>query len=102
VCPSAQSGWIGRARRILAVRRCLLNGISCRDLLTGLSSATHAEMSGRRQPIWQDGESPATRTTDPAAHPDTIVLVIVSLAEPPSMADDRLVLANRTVPRQEC
>jgi hypothetical protein len=39
--------------------------------------------------------------TDSASHPDTFVPFIVGLAEPPSMADDRLVPANRTSPRQK-
>ena len=39
--------------------------------------------------------------TDSASHPDAFVPVIVGLAEPPSMADDRVVPANRTSPRQE-
>ena len=39
--------------------------------------------------------------TDSAAHPDAFVPVIVGLAESPSVADDRVVPANRTSPRQE-
>jgi hypothetical protein len=39
--------------------------------------------------------------TDSTSHPDVIVMFVVSLAEPPSMADDRLVAANGTSPRQE-
>jgi hypothetical protein len=39
--------------------------------------------------------------TDSASHPNVFVPVIVGLAEPPSMANDRLVVANRTSPRQE-
>ena len=39
--------------------------------------------------------------TDSASHPDAFVPVIVGMAEPPSMADDRVVLANRTSPRQD-
>jgi hypothetical protein len=39
--------------------------------------------------------------TDPAPHPNVFVLVIVGWAEPPSMADDRVAAANRTLPRQE-
>jgi hypothetical protein len=38
---------------------------------------------------------------DSASYPNVFVLVIVGLAEPPSMADDRLVAANRTSPRQK-
>ena len=41
------------------------------------------------------------RPTNPASHPNAFVAVIVGLAEPPSMADDRVVLTNRTPPRQE-
>jgi hypothetical protein len=39
--------------------------------------------------------------TDSASHPNVFVLVIVGLAEPPSMADDGIVAAERTPPRQE-
>jgi hypothetical protein len=39
--------------------------------------------------------------TDPASHPDAFVVVIVGLAGTLSMADDRVVAANRTLPRQE-
>src|SRR5581483_3603058 len=43
VCPPAQSGRIRRARRIFAVRRCLLHGIAGGDAPTCLLSTTHAE-----------------------------------------------------------
>ena len=39
--------------------------------------------------------------TDPTTYPNVIVMFAVGLAEPPSMADYRLVAANRTAPRQE-
>ena len=39
--------------------------------------------------------------TDSPSNPNAFVLVIMGLAEPPSMADDRVVVANRTSPRQE-
>jgi hypothetical protein len=39
--------------------------------------------------------------TDSAPHPNAFVPVVVGLTEPPSMADDRVLLANRTPPRQE-
>ena len=70
-------------------------------LLTGLLSATQGEMRRRRQPIGQDRKGLAARMTDSASHPDAFVPVVVGLAEPPSMADDRVVPANRTSPRQE-
>jgi len=83
------------------MRRCLLNGITCGDALTGLLSAMQTERRRRSEPIGQDGEGLVARMTDSAAHPNVFVLVIVGLAEPPSMADDRVVAANRTAPRQE-
>jgi hypothetical protein len=39
--------------------------------------------------------------TDSASHPNAFVVFIVGLAEPSSMPDDRVVLANGTSPRQE-
>jgi hypothetical protein len=39
--------------------------------------------------------------TDSASHPDTFVLVVVGWSGTPSMTDDRVVLADRTSPRQE-
>ena len=58
-------------------------------------------MSRRRQPVRQDGEGLPARPADPAPHPDAVVLVVVGLAEPPAMASDRIVLAERAQPRQE-
>jgi hypothetical protein len=101
LCPSAQSGWIGRARRVFAVRRCLLNRSTCGNVLTGLLSATQAERRRRSEPIGQDGEGLPTRMTDSASHPDAFVPVVVGMAEPLSVADDCVFPANRTSPRQE-
>ena len=39
--------------------------------------------------------------TDSTPHPNAFVPVIVGWAEPPSMANNCLVLANWTLPRQE-
>jgi hypothetical protein len=39
--------------------------------------------------------------TDPTTHPDAFVGGIVGLAGPPSMADDRVIAANRASPREE-
>jgi hypothetical protein len=39
--------------------------------------------------------------TDSTSHPDAFVTVIVGAAEPPSVADDRVVTANRALPWQE-
>jgi hypothetical protein len=101
VCPPVQSGWIGRARRIFAVRRCLLNGSAGGDVLTGLLPATQAERRRRHEPIGQDREGLPARITNPASHPNAFVPVIVGLAKSPSVADDRGAPANRTLPRQE-
>jgi len=39
--------------------------------------------------------------TNSAPHPNAFVPVVVGLAEPSSVADDRVVEAYRTLPRQE-
>ena len=83
------------------MRRRLLNGVPFGEALTGLLAATQAEMPRRHQPIGQDREGLATRVADSASHPNAFVPVVVSLTGTPSMANDRVVLADRTSPRQE-
>jgi len=99
--PSAQGRWIGRTGWILAVRWRLLHGVTGTDLLTGLLSAAQSVVPGRHQPIGQNRERLATRRTDSASHPDPGAPVIVALTPPPSVADDRVVSATRTAPRQQ-
>ena len=41
------------------------------------------------------------RTQIQPPHPDAFVSVVVGLAEPPAVANDRIVLADRTSPRQQ-
>ncbi len=101
MCPSWQSGWIGGARRIFAVRRRLLNAITGGDMLTGRLSATQAKMPRRRLPIGQDREGLAARMTDSASHPDPVVALVVCLLAPLAMADDGIVAAQRTPPREQ-
>jgi hypothetical protein len=79
----------------------LLGRIAGGDPLASLLPAGKAVMPKRRQPIRQDREGFITRLTDSAPHPDVFVPVIVALTESPSVADDRVVAANRTSPRQE-
>jgi hypothetical protein len=99
--PSADGRGIRQMGRIFALRCGLLGGVAGGDPLAGLLSATQAERRCRRQPIGQNRESLPARLTDSAAHPNAVLLVIVSWTEPSSMADDRVVPANRTSPRQE-
>jgi hypothetical protein len=99
--PSAQRGWIGRARQIFAVRPGLLHGITCGDVLAGLLSATQAIRRLRHDPIGQDREGSVARMTNSASHPNAFLPVVVGLAEPPAMTDDRVVPANGTLPREE-
>ena len=79
----------------------LLYRIARDDAFAGLLAATQTEMPGRREPIGQNREGLPAWRTDPAPRPNAFVLVVVGQAEPPSMADDREALANRTLPRQE-
>jgi len=79
----------------------LINGIAGGNVLTGLLAAAQTEMRRGRQPIRQNGKGLAARMTDSASHPDPVVALIVCLLAPLAMADDRVVPANRTSPRQE-
>ena len=98
--PSAYRRWIGQAGWIFALRCCLLGRVTGVDPLTGLLSASQAVVSRRRQPIGQDGVGLRARATDSAPHPDACALFIVCLTESPAVADDRVVSANGTPPRQ--
>ena len=82
------------------MRRCLLNGSAGGDALTGLLPAPQGERRRRQQPIGQDREGLVARPTESASHPDAFVPVVVGLTEPSSMADDRVVVANRASPRE--
>ena len=83
------------------MRRGLLGRITGGDVLTGLLPAVKAVVAGWRQPIGQDGKGLPAWPTDSAPHPDAFVLVIVSMAAPSSVANDRVIPANGTSPRQE-
>jgi len=61
----------------------------------------HAEMPGRYQPVGQDGEGLLALPTDSASRPENVTLIIVALTEPSSVANDRVVVADGTSPRQE-
>jgi hypothetical protein len=78
----------------------LLGRIAGGDPLARLLPAVKAVVPAWRQPIRQNRESLAARLTDSAPHPDAFVLVIVALASAPSMANDRIDVADWTVPRQ--
>ena len=101
MCPAAQGGGIGQAERVLAVRRRLLHGSARGDVRAGLLAATQGERRRRREPVGQDREGRPAGMTDSAAHPNGFVAVIVGRAEPPSMTDDRLLLTDWTLPREE-
>ena len=101
MCPSAQSGRIGRARRIFAVRCCLLHGIAGGDALTGLLPAAQAERGRRPQPIGQDCEGPLAGTADSTSHPDRFASIVMALAESASVTDYRGLPADGTLPRQK-
>ena len=77
----------------------MLGRIAGGDPLARLLSAVKAVLPGWSQPIGQNRESLPARLTDSASHPDAFVLGIVALASAPSMADDRVVLADWTSPR---
>jgi hypothetical protein len=83
------------------VRSSLLNRVTGGDILTGLLPASQTERRRRRQPVGQNREGLPAGMTDPATHPNAFTAGVVGLAEPPSMADDRAIAANRTTPWQK-
>jgi hypothetical protein len=82
------------------MRRRLFNGIACGDALTSLLSTAQGERRRRSEPIGQDREGLAAGMADSAPHPNAIMAFVVGLAKPLSMADDRVLAANRTSSRQ--
>jgi len=79
----------------------LLKRIAGTDPLTGQLSTPQAVLPGRRLIIRQDREGLAARLTDSAPHPQAGAPVIVALTKSPTVADDRVVLANGASPRQK-
>jgi hypothetical protein len=82
------------------VRCCLLGRITGGDALAGLLSTLQAVVPGRCQPIGQNREGFLARLTDSPPHPDAFALVIVTLAQSASVANDRVVPADWAAPRQ--
>jgi hypothetical protein len=83
------------------MRCCTLGRLTGSDPLAGLLSTPQAVVSERHQPIRQYREGLLAWFTDSAPYPDGSVLVVMALTKSPSMADDRVVMANRTAPRQK-
>jgi hypothetical protein len=69
--------------------------------IAGLPPTVQAVVPRRRQVVGQSREGLLARPTDSAPHPDGSPLIIVALTESPSVADDRVVAADRAAPRQE-
>ena len=83
------------------MRRGLLHGFPCGDPLTRFLSTAQGIVGRRCEPLRQDREGFLARPTDPAPNPEAFVLVVMTLAEPAPVADDRVVLTDWTSPRQE-
>ena len=79
----------------------LLGTFTCGDMLTRLLPASEAVVARRRQPIGQDREGLPARPTDSTPHPNERMLVVVTLAQSPSVADDAVLMANGTSPWQQ-
>ena len=99
--PSAQGRGIRQAGRIFAVRCGLLDRFPGGDPLTGTAFDSAGVVCRRCEPLGQDREGLLAWPTDSAPHPDRFALIVVALAEPPSVTDDRVLPADGTLPRQE-
>ena len=54
-----------------------------------------------RQPVRQDSKRLPAQSTNPATHPDAFMLVVVRLPEPPPVANDGAIAAQRAQPWQQ-
>ena len=82
--------------------RCgLLNGFSGGDPLTRLLSTAQSVLPRRCEPLGQDRKGLPARLTDSTSHPDRFTLIVMALAESPSVTDDGVLPADGTLPRQE-
>ena len=70
-------------------------------MLTGLLPAVQSEGCRWRQPIGQNREGLLARPTHSEPRPEGSALIVVALAKSLSVADDRVVAADRTTPRQK-
>jgi hypothetical protein len=95
-----QRGWIGQARRIFAVWRCLFRRVAGGYPFTGLLPTTQAIVPKRNQPVGQDREGLVALPTEPTPNPHACVHVVVRLAESLAMTDDRGGRTNWTPSRQ--
>jgi hypothetical protein len=68
--------------------------------LAGLLPAMQSEVPKWDQALGQNREGLATRTAYPSSHPYSFPLLVVSLAEAPFVANDRIAAANGASPRQ--
>jgi hypothetical protein len=98
--PATNCGWIGQARRILAVRCGLFQRFAGTDALARLLPTTQRVGRRRRQPVGQDREGLPARSTQTASHPDASAPVIMGGSKSPSVPDDRVLSTQRAVPRQ--
>jgi hypothetical protein len=83
------------------VRRGLLNGFAGGNPLTRLLSTAQSVLPRRCEPLGQDRKGLPTRLTDSTSHPDRFTLIVMALAESPSVTDDGVLPADGTLPRQE-
>ena len=101
VRPPIESGGIGQARRRVAVGRGLLDRAPCGEVLTGQLPTAQTEGCRRHQPVGQDRKGLLTGAADPSSDPNAFVPVVVTVAEPASMANDGVFPAHRATPGQE-
>jgi hypothetical protein len=101
LCPTAQGGWIGRTRKIMAVGDCLFEGCAGGKLFTGQLPTTQGENRRWSKPTRQDRKRFPTTWANSPSHPDRSVPIIVALPTAPAMADDRILQAKRAAPRQQ-
>lgn len=82
------------------MRRSLLNGFAGGNPLTRLLS-TAQSIAPTVRATGQDRRSLPPRLTDSSSHADRFALIVMALAESPSVTDDCVIAAEGTLPWQE-
>jgi hypothetical protein len=79
----------------------LLGRVTGGYVLASLLPTVQGEMCRGRHPIRQNREGLPAGFADSPPYPDTFVLAVMSMAEPLSVADDRVLTAKGTSARQK-
>jgi len=102
VGPAAERGGIGQAIRVFERRRRLFPGaVLDKAPLQGLTTSQQAVVRIRKRKRRQEGEGLPATGAETTTDPDPVVMLIVRLLAPTSVANDRIALTNGASPQDD-